>query len=210
MDAKEAYAAKPWLEHYPEGVPAEVDVPNISVPQAFDIMADRYANKIALVFYGKKISYQKLKELTDRFSAALQALGVVKGDTVALYLLNCPQYVIAYFGALKAGAKITPISPVYTSQEVKHQIEDSQAKTIVCEEILYDNVERSGAELDNVILTDIGDYLPPLKKLFGKNALNKAYSGMAAPTAKRIEEAGTAPFSGSDQKISSPASRNPF
>ncbi len=190
MDAKEAYAAKPWLEHYPEGVPAEVDVPNISVPQAFDIMADRYANKIALVFYGKKISYQKLKELTDRFSAALQALGVVKGDTVALYLLNCPQYVIAYFGALKAGAKITPISPVYTSKEVKHQIEDSQAKTIVCEEILYDNVERSGAELDNVILTDIGDYLPPLKKLFGKNALNKAYSGMAAPTAKRIEEEG--------------------
>ncbi len=190
MDAKEAYAAKPWLEHYPEGVPAEVNVPDISVPQAFDVVADRYANKSALIFYGKKISYQKLKELTDRFSAALKALGVEKGDTVALYLLNCPQYVIAYFGALKAGAKVTPISPVYTSKEVKHQVEDSQAKTIVCEEILYDNVERSEAELDNVILTDIGDYLPPLKKLFGKNALNKAYSGMAAPTAKRIEEAG--------------------
>ena len=190
MDAKEAYAAKPWLEHYPGGVPAEVNVPDISVPQAFDVVADRYANKSALIFYGKKISYQKLKELTDRFSAALKALGVEKGDTVALYLLNCPQYVIAYFGALKAGAKVTPISPVYTSKEVKHQVEDSQAKTIVCEEILYDNVERSEAELDNVILTDIGDYLPPLKKLFGKNALNKAYSGMAAPTAKRIEEAG--------------------
>ena len=190
MDAKEAYAAKPWLEHYPEGVPDGVDVPDMSVPQAFDLMADRYANKSALIFYGKKITYQKLKELADRFSAALEALGVVKGDTVALYLLNCPQYVIAYFGALKAGAKVTPISPVYTSQEVKHQIEDSQAKTIVCEEILYDNVERSGAELDNVILTDISDYLPPLKKLFGKNALNKAYSGMAAPTAKHVEEAG--------------------
>ena len=190
MDAKEAYAAKPWLEHYPAGVPKGVDVPDMSVPQAFDLMADRHANKSALIFYGKKITYQKLKELTDRFSAALEALGVVKGDTVALYLLNCPQYVIAYFGALKAGAKVTPISPVYTSQEVKHQIEDSQARTIVCEEILYDNVERSGAELDNVILTDISDYLPPLKKLFGKNALNKAYSGMAAPTAKHVEEAG--------------------
>jgi long-chain acyl-CoA synthetase len=190
MNSKETYAAKPWLEHYPEGVPGEVDVPDISVPEAFDLMADRYANNIALVFYGKKITYQKLKELTDRFSAALASLGVVKGDTVALYLLNCPQYVVAYFGALKAGAKVTPISPVYTSQEVKHQIEDSQARTVVCEEILYDNVERSGAELDHVILTEIGDYLPPLKKLFGKNALSKAYSGMAAPTAKHIEEAG--------------------
>jgi acyl-CoA synthetase (AMP-forming)/AMP-acid ligase II len=73
-------------------------------------------------------------------------LGVGKGDTVALYLLNCPQYVIAYFGALKVGAKITPISPVYTSKEVKHQIEDSEARVVVCEEILYDNVERTGLE----------------------------------------------------------------
>jgi long-chain acyl-CoA synthetase len=114
-------------------------------------------------------------------------MGVKKGDTVALYLLNCPQYVIAYFGALKVGAKITPISPVYTSQEVKHQIEDSEARAVVCEEILYDNVERSGANLDHVILTDISDYLPPLKKLFGKNALSKAYSGMAAPSQEHMK-----------------------
>jgi len=194
MNAKEAYAAKPWLKYYPEGVPEEVDVPDISVPEAFDQMADKYGSKTALIFYGKKISYKELKELTNRFAAALTGLGVSKGDTVAMYLLNCPQYVIAYFGALKVGAKVTPISPVYTSKEVKHQIEDSQAKTIICEDILYDNIEKTGAELDNVILTSIADYLPRLKKLFGKNALAKAYSGMEVPSPEYIKQAGLHQF----------------
>ena len=194
MNAKEAYAAKPWLKYYPEGVPEEVEIPDISVPEAFDRMADKYGSKTSLIFYGKKISYQELKDLANRFAAALADLGVTKGDTVAMYLLNCPQYVIAYFGALKAGAKITPISPVYTSKEVKHQIEDSQARTIVCEDILYDNVENADAELDNVILTSIGDYLPPLKKLFGKSALAKAYSGMQVPSPEYIKEAGLHQF----------------
>ena len=90
MDAKEAYLSKPWLKYYPEGVPAEVETPLVSVPELFDRMADKYADKPALIFYGKKITYRSLKESTDRFAAALADLGVRKGDTVALYLLNCP------------------------------------------------------------------------------------------------------------------------
>jgi long-chain acyl-CoA synthetase len=190
MEPKEVYLSKPWLKYYPQGVPHEVDVPDTSVPDLFDRTAEKYRSHTALIFYGKKIKYGELKELTDRFAAALAGLGVVKGDTVALYLLNCPQYVIAYIGALKAGAKITPISPVYTSQEVKHQLEDSEAKTIICEEILYDNVEKSGVGLDNVILSSIGDYLPPFKRLFGKSALGKAYSGMQVPTPEHIQQSG--------------------
>jgi long-chain acyl-CoA synthetase len=190
MDAKDAYLSKPWVKYYPEGVPEEVDVPETSVHGLFDQMVDKYGGKTALIFYGKKISYKKLRELIDRFAAALADLGVGKGDTVAMYLLNCPQYVIAYFATLKVGAKVTPISPVYTSKEVKHQIEDSEARTIICEDILYDNVEKAGAELDNVILSNIGDYLPPLKRLFGKSALAKAYRGMEVPTPQYIEQAG--------------------
>ena len=123
-------------------MPAEVEIPDISVPELFDQMAEKYGNKTALIFYGKKISYGELKELIDRLAAALADLGVKKGDTVALYLLNCPQYVIAYFAALRLGAKVTPISPVYTSIEVKHQLEDSEAKTVICQDILYDNLEQ--------------------------------------------------------------------
>ena len=171
MNAKEAYASKPWLKHYPEGVTDTVDVPFVSVPDLFDQVVKKYSNKTALIFYGNKITYAKLKELIDRFATALADLGVRQGDTVALYLLNCPQYVIAYFAALKIGAKVTPVSPVYTSHEIKHQLQDSDAATVVCQDILYDNVEKTGLVMKNVILTSIADYLPALKKLLGKGAL---------------------------------------
>jgi long-chain acyl-CoA synthetase len=194
MDPKELYLSKPWLKYYPKGVPSEVDVPEISVPELFDQMAEKYANKTALIFYGNKISYKKLKELIDRFAAALGGLGVIKGQTVALYLLNCPQYVISYFAALKVGAKVTPISPVYTSKEVKHQLEDSEAETIICQDILYDNVEKTGISLKNVILTNIAEYLPLLKRQLGKSALGKVYREMHVPTPKYIEEAGLHQF----------------
>jgi long-chain acyl-CoA synthetase len=194
MEPKEVYMSKPWLKYYPEGVPPVVEVPEKSVPQLFDEMADKYSGKAALIFYGKKIKYGELKKLTNRFAAALADLGVAKGETVALHLLNCPQYVIAYIGALKIGAKVTPISPVYTSQEVKHQLEDSDSKTIICEDILYENVEKAGVELDNIILSNIGDYLPTLKRAFGKSALGKAYSGMQVPTSEHIQQAGLLVF----------------
>ena len=194
MDPKELYLSKPWLKYYPKGVPSEVEVPEISVPELFDQRADKYANKTALIFYGNKISYKKLKESIDRFANALIDLGVIKGQTVALYLLNCPQYVIAYFAALKVGARVTPISPVYTSQEVKHQLEDSEARTIICQDILYDNVEKTGLALKNVILTHIAEYLPLLKRHLGKSALGKVYGGMHVPTPKYMEEAGLLQF----------------
>jgi long-chain acyl-CoA synthetase len=194
MNAKEAYMSKPWLKYYPKGVPEQADVPNVSIPELFDHVANKYGSKTALIFYGKKISYAKLKELVDRFATALADLGVVKGDTVALFLLNCPQYVIAYFATLKVGAKVTPISPVYTSKEVKHQLEDSDAKTIVCQDIMYDNVQKTGIALKNVILTNIAEYLPTLKKMLGKSALGKVYAEMHVPTPKFIEEAGLIQF----------------
>ncbi len=194
MNAKEAYMSKPWLKYYPKGVPKEVDPPVVSVPELFDQVAGKYGSKAALIFYGKKISYTKLKELVDRFATALADLGVARGDTVALYVLNCPQYVIAYFAALKVGAKVTPISPVYTSKEVKHQLEDSDAETIVCQDILYDNVEKTGIALKNVILTNIAEYLPTLKKMLGKSALGKVYGEMHVPTPKFIKEVGLIQF----------------
>jgi long-chain acyl-CoA synthetase len=175
MDPKAVYLSKPWLKYYPEGVPAEVQIPEASVPQLFDMIVDKYGSKPALIFYGKKISYTELKELVDRMATALTDLGVKKGDTVALYLLNSPQYVIAYFAALRIGAKVTPISPVYTSIEVKHQLLDSEANTVICQDLLYDSLEKSGVNLSRVILTRVDEYLPSLKKLFAKGTMAKAY-----------------------------------
>ena len=194
MDIKQAYLSKPWLKYYPAGVPEDVDIPEISVPELIDQLADKYANKAALIFYGKRITYRRLKELIDRFATGLADHGVKKGDTVALYLVNCPQYVVAYFAALKLGAKVTPVSPVYTSKEVKHQLADSEARIVVCQDILYDNIEKAGVRLDRVILTSIGEYLPILKRWFGKSALAKAYGGMHVPSPEQIKEAGLLSF----------------
>jgi len=194
MDIKQAYLSKPWLKHYPPGVPETPQIPEMSVPELIDRLADKWVNNTALIFYGKKISYGRLKELIHRFATGLADQGVKKGDTVALYLLNCPQYVIAYFAALKLGAKVTPVSPVYTSKEVKHQLEDSDATTVVCQDILYSNVEKAGVKLDRVILTSIGEYLPVLKKWFGKSTMAKAYGGMHVPSPEEIKEAGLLSF----------------
>ncbi len=190
MDAKELYTSKPWLKFYPEDVAADVEIPNVSVPDLLDRTAEKFKKKTALVFYGRKISYGELIEMVNRCAAALASLGVKKGDTVAIYLLNSPQFVISYFGALKAGAKVTPVSPVYTSKEVKHQLEDSEARTIICEDMLYANVERAGAKLDNIIISNLGDFLPLLKRAFAKKMISKAYQGLKPPTADEIKRLG--------------------
>ncbi len=194
MDSKTLYTSRPWLKFYPDNVPPSVEIPKLAVPELLDQTAERYQKKTALIFYGKKISYKELIELIDRCATGLASLGVKKGDTVAIYLLNSPQFIISYFGALKAGAKVTPVSPVYTSKEVRHQLEDSEAKTVICEDMLYANVERSGVALDNVILSNLGDFLPLLKKAFAKKAISKAYADLKPPTAEEIKRMGLLVF----------------
>ena len=168
MSAIETYLARPWLAHYQKGVPAAVEVPVRSVPQLFDEATERVPERPAVVFYGRSISYRELRDATDRLANALAKLGLKKGDRIALYLVNSPQFIIAYFAALKCGATVTPISPVYTSHEVRYQLEDSGARAIVCQDILYEKVQKSGAALDLVVVTNVNEYLPALKRLFGK------------------------------------------
>ena len=121
-----------------------------------------------------------------------------------MYLLNSPQYVIAYFATLRLGAKVTPISPVYTSIEVKHQIEDSEAKTVVCQDILFDNLEKAGVHPERVVLTSIDEYLPALKKWFGKSAKAKAYGGRPTLSAEEIKKRGLYSFQDLLKKYSRP------
>ena len=183
-EAKNISAERPWLKSYPDGLPSDIDIPNVSLAQAFDEAAEKWKDKTAICFYGRKISYRELRNLVDRFAAALHGLGVQKGDRVALFLLNSPQFAIAYFGALKIGAILTPINPVYVTPEVKYQLEDSRADTIVCQDILYDFVEKTGLNLKRIILTGIGEYLPRVKKFLGRSILRVVYRKMELPVMK--------------------------
>jgi long-chain acyl-CoA synthetase len=187
---KAKYEARPWLKFYLKEVPPDVDIPEKSVVETFDEATDKWKDRTAIIFYGKKISYRELRDQVDRLATALHDLGIKKGDRVALLLLNTPQFIIAYFGALKAGATLTAISPLYVSPEIKHQIEDSGATSLVCQDILYENVERAGVKLDRVILTSIAEYLPGMKKFLGSSVLRAVYQKMAAPPAEIFKREG--------------------
>jgi len=103
--------------------------------------ASRYPDRTALEFYGRRISYRQLNTLTNRFAQALVRLGVRKGERVALMLPNCPQAVIGYFGALKAGAWVVAINPLYVGTEVAHQVTDACAETIIALDLFYPRIE---------------------------------------------------------------------
>jgi long-chain acyl-CoA synthetase len=169
-NAAAAYLSRPWVQHYREGVPADVEVPLRSVVDAFNEATERDPQRTAVVFYGRSISYRELRDAADRLACALSRLGVKKGDRVALYLVNSPQFVIAYFAALKCGATVTPISPVYTSHEVRYQLKDSGAKALICQDALYEKVAKTGVELEAIVVTNVGEYLPALKRLLAKKA----------------------------------------
>src|SRR5262245_36316486 len=160
MGATETYLSRPWLAHYGKDVPATVEVPPQTVPQAFDLATEKAHDATAVVFYGRSIRFRELREAADRLANALASMGVKKGDRVALYLLNSPQFIIAYFAALKCGATVTPISPVYTSHEVKYQLQDSGARAVICQDVLHEKVVRIGLSRDFVVDTNFGESLP--------------------------------------------------
>jgi long-chain acyl-CoA synthetase len=191
---KAKYEARPWIKWYQEGVSPDITVKEESVVDTFNETTEKWKDKTAVVFYGRKMNYKELRDQVDRFATALHDLGIKKGDKVALLLLNSPQFIIAYMGALKAGATLTAISPVYVSSEIKYQLEDSGARMIVCLDILYDNVEKSGVKLDAVILTSIGEYLPGMKKFLGSSVLRAVYQKMAAPPVELFEREGVYRF----------------
>ena len=191
MDPKEVYLSKPWLKFYPKGVPAEVPIPEKSIIQAFDEAVEKWGKKkTAIIFYGHRINYGELKELSDKIATALWDLGVRKGDRVAVHMVNCPQFVIALLGILRIGAVMTPISPVYVSPEIKYQLEDSGVETFIGLDLLYDTVQRTGVKLKNVILTSIADYLPGTMKMMGSTILRNVYQKMAVPPAQIYEKEG--------------------
>ncbi|MDY7038924.1 MAG: AMP-binding protein, partial [Thermodesulfobacteriota bacterium] len=187
---EEIYRKKPWIKLYPSEVPAEVEIPSKLITEAFDEATDKWKKKTALIFYGNKIRYGELRESVDRFANALFHLGVKKGDRVSMLMLNSPEYIIAFYGILKVGGIAVSISPVYVSSEIKHQLQNSESETIICQDMLYGTVEKTGVKQKNVILTSIADSLPKVKKLIGKSILRGVYQKMAVPSPMIYEKEG--------------------
>jgi long-chain acyl-CoA synthetase len=168
-------SAKPWLRFYESHVAPNLEYPNSTLPDALRETARRCPDVPAMVFKGRRISYREHDAAIDRFAAALQSLGVRKGDRVAVHLPNCPQFIIAYYAALRCGAIVVPCNPIYTARELLHQLRDSGATVIVTLSSTYRLVRqiRDQTALKHVIVARIKTYFPPVLSLLFTLLLEK-------------------------------------
>jgi len=153
---------KPWLDSYPEGVPAEIDLNEYSsILDIFNQSCEKFRNQVAYLNYDKELTFDDLDRLSRDFAAFLQSKGLQKGDRIAVMMPNILQYPVTIFGAMRAGLIVVNTNPMYTARELKHQLTDSGAKAIVIVENFADVLEKVRQEvpLEHVITTRIGDLL---------------------------------------------------
>ena len=159
----------PWEAHYTEGVDWDAELPHGPLPEILDAAVARYPDSLATDFLDKTTTYREIGEAADRFAKGLQALGVDKGDRVGLFLPNCPTFIIAYYGALKAGATVVNFNPLYALREVEHQILDSGVTVMVTLDlaVLMDKLQPmlAATGLQKLVVARMASLLPFPKNL---------------------------------------------
>ena len=176
---------RPWYRFYEEGVPRTIDVPSAPLYSFVYDAARDFPNNVGIKMVLKylplglsiqaSMTYRELRDAVDKFAASLHALGVQPGDRVAIMLPNTPQYVIAFMGALRAGAIAVNTNPTYTARELAHQMKDSGAETIVMLSPFYERLQKVRDEVPtkNVIITDVPEYVKGLFKGLTERTLRK-------------------------------------
>ena len=157
---------KIWLQSYPKGIPAEIDIDHIpSLVALFDKACKTYADKVAYISMGREITYRQLDAEASEFAGWLQAKGMQKGDRVALMMPNILQYPVALFGTLRAGCVVVNCNPLYTPRELEHQLKDSGATAIVIVENFANTLEQviARSAIKHVVVTSMGEKLGGLK-----------------------------------------------
>ena len=160
---------KLWLSHYQQGVPHEINLNDYaSLVDLFETSCLKYNQKVAYSNMGSPLSFSRLDALSRDFAGYLQQLGLKKGDRVAIMLPNVLQYPIALFGILRAGCVVVNTNPLYTSDELTYQMNDSGAKAIIALANFASTLEQSlphTPALTHVVITELGDVFSPLKRM---------------------------------------------
>ncbi len=154
---------RPWLRHYGADLRPELGFGKSTLSRLLEQTAGKFPRRTALIYHDSRISYAQLLEHVNRCAAGLQALGVRKGQRVGLMMPNCPQFVIGYFGALKAGAIVTATSSMYTRREAAHQWHDAGITALIVEKDLYPPLKGACEEapgLQAIVRTGLRDYYP--------------------------------------------------
>jgi long-chain acyl-CoA synthetase len=155
---------KIWQQSWPADVPATLTylAGERPIHDYLRLRARQTPAKTALIFYGREMSYAELDTASDRFGAWLSAQGVVKGDRVGIFMGNCPQYLIAHFGAQKIGAIVCPCSPLFKEMELEHELNDAGVKVLVAWDMLMPVAKGvlPRTQIQRVVTTHLKDYLP--------------------------------------------------
>src|SRR5829696_5924231 len=164
-----AYDSKPWLARYADYVPEELASPEKSMVDLFEASASRAPEQDAIRYFDAAVSFRELNDLADRFCALLASRGIEKGDRVAVYTQNNPQFLLAQYGAWKRGAVVVPLNPMLKARELDYHLNDSGSKALVCLESLYEGAAREvvpGTSVEHVFTTSELEFLqgktPPL------------------------------------------------
>src|SRR5215472_15909353 len=184
------YSARPWVRHYEQGVSPELAIPDQPLTWLLDQAVQNHSDQTAIIYYGTRLNYARLSSLANRFASALQSLGVKKGDRVAIALPNIPQYPMAFYGALLAGAVVVPTNPLYTEREMQHQLADSGARVLVMLDMFYPIVRavRQQTALDHIILTSPADFMPPVLRSLYPLSQRRARSPQPHLTHKELHD----------------------
>jgi long-chain acyl-CoA synthetase len=156
------YDRKVWLQQYPDGLPAELPVPSVSMADVLEQTAARLPDAPALHYFDTTCSWATLNEWADRFAAVLAERGVQPGDRVAVYTQNNPHFVIACFGAWKRGAIVVPLNPMFKTAELHYHLTDSGAAVLVALDSLFDAYGRdaiAGTAVHTVLTGNEADFL---------------------------------------------------
>lgn len=160
---------KPWLTQYPAGVPGEIDMQRFaSLAAVLSDSCKRFAQLPAYRSMGTTMTFRELDDASRAFAAWLQkSAGLQRGDRVALMMPNLLQYPVALFGILRAGMVVVNVNPMYTPRELQHQLQDAGVRAIVVLENFAHTLEQvmGHTQVRTVVTTQVGDLLPPLKRL---------------------------------------------
>jgi len=132
---------RPWLANYDKGVPQTIEYPKAPLFYFLEEAARKYPDRACTIFKGAVISYKEMNEQTDKMAAALVELGVKKGDRVGIFMPNTPQFVVAYYGILKAGAAVVAINPTYPVDEIIMPVDDANIEVMFTLSRFYDKVK---------------------------------------------------------------------
>ena len=158
---------RPWLASYAPGVRADVPVADEPLTAVIGRNAKRFGDRVALDFMGATTTYSELADQVARAAGALAALGVRRGDRVAIALPNCSTHVVAFYAVLRLGAVVVEHNPIYTPSELEHQLTDSGSTVAICWEQTAAGIAaiQHRTEVTTLIAVDLSRDLPPVKRL---------------------------------------------